>query len=40
MCKHNERSLTLLDSTIFRCNYMSDHPADYMMDKTHITNLD
>ena len=39
--KHNnERSLMLLDSKIFHCNSMSDHPADYMMDKTHITNLD
>ena len=25
----------LLDSKIFRCNSMSDHPADYMMDKTY-----
>ena len=40
-CKHNnEQRLMLLDSKIFRCNSMSDHPADYMMDKTHITNLD
>ena len=40
-CKHNnERSLMLLHSKIFRCNSMSDHPTDYMMDKTHITNLD
>ena len=40
-CKHNnERSLMLLDSKIFRCNCMSDQPADYMVDKTHITNLD
>ena len=30
----------LLDSKIFCCNSMIDHPADYMMDKTHITNLD
>ena len=36
----NERSLVLLDSKIFCCNSMSDHPAVYMMDKTHITNLD
>ena len=40
-CKHNnERILMLLDSKIFRCNSMSDQPGDYMMDKTHITNLD
>ena len=38
-CKHNnERSLMLLDSKTFRCNYMSDHPADYMMDKTRLTD--
>ena len=30
----------LLDSKVFRCNSMSDHPADYMRDKIHITNLD